>query len=118
MKHILIVDDNKANLTAARASLCDIYKVTAVTSGAQALRFLEKNTCGLILLDINMPEVDGFEVMKKIRASEGCSEIPIIFLTADDAPETERRCFEAGAAGFITKPFTAPDLRSRINELL
>ena len=118
MKHILIVDDNKANLTAARAALCDICKVTAVTSGAQALRFLEKNTCDLILLDINMPEADGFEVMEKIRASEGCSEIPIIFLTADDAPETERRCFEAGAAGFITKPFTAPDLRSRINEML
>ena len=61
MKHILIVDDNKTSLAAARAELGSIYKITAVTMGAQALKFLEKSSCDLILLDINMPEMDGFE---------------------------------------------------------
>lgn len=67
MYHILIVDDDKLNLTVARNALSGTYKVTAVISGEQALHFLQNNICDLILLDINMPEMDGFEVMTKIR---------------------------------------------------
>lgn len=118
MKHILIVDDNKANLAAARSVLCDTYKITAVTMGAQALKFLENNSCDLILLDINMPEMDGFEVMRRIKANEVCSHIPIIFLTADDDAETENRCLEEGALDFIAKPFVASVMRSRISRIL
>ncbi|MGN1304890.1 MAG: diguanylate cyclase domain-containing protein [Oscillospiraceae bacterium] len=118
MKHILIVDDNKANLAAAKAVLCDTYKITAVTMGAQALKFLENNSCDLILLDINMPEMDGFEVMKRIHENNNCSGIPIIFLTADDDAETENRCLEEGALDFITKPFAASVMRSRISRIL
>lgn len=118
MKHILIVDDNKANLAAAKAVLCDTYKITAVTMGAQALKFLENNTCDLILLDINMPEMDGFEVMKRIHENSNCSGIPIIFLTADDDADTENRCLEEGALDFITKPFAASVMRSRISRIL
>ena len=118
MKHILIVDDNKASLAAARSALCDDHKVTAVTMGTQALRFLDSNCCDLILLDINMPEMDGFEVMKRIREKDGCAEIPIIFLTADDDAETENRCLEEGALDFIAKPFAPSVMRSRINRIL
>lgn len=118
MKHILIVDDNKTNLASARSVLSDTYKVTAVTSGAQALRFLGNNDCDMILLDINMPEMDGFEVMKHIRENERCANIPIIFLTADSDPVTENRCFEEGALDFIAKPFVTAVMRSRIARIL
>ena len=118
MKHILIVDDNKTNLAAAKSALADTYKTTAVISGAQALKFLEKNTADLILLDINMPEMDGFEVMEHIRHMENCGNIPIIFLTADNEPETETRCLEAGALDFIAKPFVTPVMLSRIGRIL
>ncbi len=118
MKHILIVDDNKANLTAAKTALSDIYKTTPVVSGAQALKFLEKNIPDIILLDINMPEMDGFEVMKKIREMPDCTDIPIIFLTADNDAETEQKCFDAGALDFIAKPFVTAVMRSRIGRIL
>ena len=118
MKHILIVDDNKANLTSAKTALSDIYKTTAVVSGMQALKFLEKNIPDIILLDINMPEMDGFEVMERIQELPDCSNIPIIFLTADSDVETEQRCLDAGALDFITKPFVPAIMRSRIGRIL
>lgn len=118
MKHILIVDDNKTNLAAARSVLSDIYKVTAVTRGVQAIKFFENNTCDLILLDINMPEMDGFEVMHKLRESENSRTIPIIFLTADTDSQTENRCLEEGALDFIAKPFVANVMRARISRIL
>ncbi|MGN0665671.1 MAG: diguanylate cyclase domain-containing protein [Huintestinicola sp.] len=118
MKHILIVDDNKTNLVSARSVLSDIYKVTAVTMGAHALKFLENNTCDLILLDINMPEMDGFEVLRRIKADEKNCNIPVIFLTADNDAETESRCLEEGALDFIAKPFVAAVMRSRISRIL
>ncbi len=118
MKHILIVDDNKTSLSSAKSALNDTYKVTAVTSGAQALKFLEKNQCDIILLDINMPEMDGFEVMKKIHENSESADIPIIFLTADNDAETESRCLEEGASDFIAKPFVLNVMRSRISRIL
>ncbi len=118
MKHILIVDDNKTSLSSAKSALNDMYKVTAVTSGAQALKFLEKNRCDIILLDINMPEMDGFEVMRKIRENSELADIPIVFLTADSDAETESRCLEEAAADFIAKPFVLNVMRSRISRIL
>lgn len=118
MKHILIVDDNKTNLASAKSVLSEYYKVAAATSGAQALKFLENNSCDLILLDINMPEMDGFEVMEKIRANEQRKDIPIIFLTADNDANTESRCLESGAVDFIAKPFVPVVMLSRISRTL
>ncbi len=112
MKHILIVDDNKTSLSSSKSALNDTYKVTAVTSGAQALKFLDKNRCDIILLDINMPEMDGFEVMKRIHENVALADIPIIFLTADNDAETESRCLEEGASDFIAKPFVLNVMRS------
>lgn len=118
MKHILVVDDNKISLSAAKSALSDIYKVAAVTSGAQALKFLERNSCDLILLDINMPEMDGFEVMRRIHEHPERSDIPVIFLTADNDAETEKRCLDEGAMDFIAKPFVMNVMRSRISRIL
>lgn len=118
MKHILTVDDNKSNLVSAKSALSGLYKVTAVTSGEQALRFLENNCPDLILLDINMPEMDGFEVMEKIKANESRCHIPVIFLTADNSAETESRCLEEGAIDFIAKPFVPKVMLSRISRTL
>ncbi len=118
MKHILIVDDDKTNLASAKAVLSDLYKVTLVTSGSMAFRFLENNSCDLILLDINMPDMNGFEVMKAIKCNEAWKNIPIIFLTADNDAETESSCLEAGALDFIVKPFVTTVMRSRIARIL
>ncbi len=118
MKHILVVDDNKTSLAFAKSALNDTYKVTAVTSGQQALKFLEGSSCDTILLDINMPEMDGFEVMRRIRENAQRADIPIIFLTADSDPQTESRCLEAGAADFIAKPFVLNVMRSRIARII
>lgn len=118
MKHLLIVDDNKTNLTAAKAALNDAYKVTAVTSGEQALRFLSSNEPDLILLDINMPDMDGYEVLDNIRRIEKLAHTPVVFLTADSDAQTESRCLEAGAVDFIAKPFVPIVMRSRISRVI
>lgn len=118
MYHLLIVDDDKINLSTAKRALSDYYKITAVTSGEQALDFLKKMSCDLILLDINMPEMDGFEVMEKIRENPKLAEIPIIFLTADNDPQIESRCLKEGAMDFITKPFMLNVVLSRIGHAL
>ena len=118
MKSILVVDDDKMNLATARKVLSEEYKVIPVMRGAQALTYLETGDCDMILLDINMPEMDGFEVLQKIREKEHCKNIPVIFLTADSDTDTETRCFKAGAIDFITKPFVPAVMRSRIGRAL
>lgn len=118
MKNILVIDDNKVNLTAARKVLSGEYKVTAVLHGEQGLTFLESSDCDMVLLDINMPDMDGFEVLERIRGIERCCELPVIFLTADSDSETETRCFEAGAVDFIAKPFVPEVMLSRIGRVL
>lgn len=118
MKHILIIDDNKTNLISAKNALSDLYKVTAVTSGMQAFKFLEKNKPDLILLDINMPDMDGYEVMENLQGNIEYNSIPIVFLTADNNAETESECLERGALDFIAKPFSPVVMRSRVSRIL
>ena len=118
MKNILVVDDDKMNLATARKVLSEDYKVIPVVRGEQALSYLKNGTCDIILLDINMPEMNGFQVLKKIREMEHCQNVPVIFLTADDDTETETRCFKEGAIDFITKPFVPAVMRSRIDRAL
>ena len=118
MKNILIVDDNKLNLASARKVLCGDYKVIPVMRGEQALTYLENGECDVILLDINMPEMDGFEVLSRIKQMERCKNIPVIFLTADNDTETETRCFKEGAIDFIAKPFVPEVMLSRIGRVL
>ena len=117
-KTILVVDDSKANLTLAKQALDEHYQVSLVPSGSTALRFLEKRVPDLILLDINMPEMDGLETLRRIRETEEGKDIPVIFLTSRTDPETEVECLRLGASDFIGKPFVPEVMRSRIARTL
>ncbi len=115
---ILVVDDDKTNLTLAQKILLSQYRIAATNSGKAALKYLEHNHPDLILLDINMPDMDGFEVMEQIRSDARTADIPIIFLTADDKADTEIRCFQMGAVDFVRKPFIPDVLMSRVSKTI
>ncbi|MBQ8171938.1 MAG: response regulator [Oscillospiraceae bacterium] len=115
---VLVVDDNRMNLLVAQKILADDYSVSIVTSGKAALEFLQYNNVDLILLDLRMPEMDGFQFMEHIKDQERLKSIPIICLTADDETESEVKCFELGAVDFIAKPFIAEVMRHRISRTL
>lgn len=112
-KIILIVDDDRLTLATAQKLLDGEYKVVAVNSGKQAYKYLERHTPDLILLDINMPEIGGFEVMETLQKDARLKKIPVIFLTADRSAETEIECFRVGANDYISKPFEPNILLSR-----
>lgn len=118
MKHILIVDDSKTNLIMARQELKEEYEVTPVISGEQALQFLQKRIPDLILLDINMPVMDGKETLSKIKSNPSWKDIPVIFLTSDESAETEAECLRLGAEDYIRKPFVSKVMRSRIERVI
>lgn len=118
MKTILVVDDDKMNLTTAKTLLSDKYKVITVNSGKMALTYLNRNIPDLILLDIKMPEMSGIEVMQEMQKNPEWKAIPVIFLTADRDKETEVLCFMIGATDFIGKPFIPAVMLSRVQRTL
>jgi len=113
-KTVFVVDDNDTNLSKAEESMEDIYDVMTIPSGARLFVILKKMKPDLILLDIEMPEMDGFEVLAQLRQTKEYKDIPVIFLTGVRSPEVESRCFESGAVDFITKPFSTPVLLNRV----
>ena len=115
---ILVVDDDKTNLILAQKILSPEYRIAACNSGMAALKYLEKNKPHLILLDISMPEMDGFEVLEKLRQDQRTEAIPIIFLTASDEETSVIRGLDCGGDDYITKPFKLGELCSRIRALL
>lgn len=117
-KIILIVDDDRMNLVTAQNLLVEEYKVISVNSGKQAFKYLEKHIPDLILLDIFMPEIGGFDVMKQLQEHEEWRKIPVIFLTADRKSETETECFRLGAYDFITKPFEPTVMLNRVRRTI
>ena len=114
MKTVFIVDDIDTNLMTAKTALAGIYKAYAVPSAAKMFKLLEKITPDLILLDIDMPEMDGFEALQIMKENDKLQSIPVVFLTAKNDAETEVRGFEMGALDFINKPFSPPVLVKRI----
>lgn len=117
-KTILVVDDDRLNLMMAQKLLAEDYHVAAVNSGELALHFLEKRQPDLILLDIQMPLMDGFEVMRRLQEHEQWRKISVIFLTADRSEETEETCFKMGAVDYIGKPFVPAIMMQRIHRTL
>lgn len=117
-KHILVVDDVPANLKYAQQLLSSRYKLTLASSGAQALKFLKKNVPDLILLDINMPEMDGCAVIAELKKEQTTAMIPIIILTSEVDTAMELKCLELGAVDFIRKPFITEIMLSRIETQL
>ena len=116
---IILVDDNLANLTQGRNMLKTFYEVYPAPSAAKLFEILEHVLPDLILLDIEMPETNGYEAIKMLKADARLAEIPVIFLTAKDDESSELRGFDLGAADYVSKPFSAPLLIKRIeNQLL
>lgn len=103
---VLVVDDDVANLRMAIRILgAENMRVSCVKSGAEAVKFLQGSRPDIILLDIHMPVMDGFDTLKAIREDTPASDIPVIFLTADDDNDMETKGLKAGAMDFIRKPF-------------
>lgn len=118
MEKVLIIDDNGINLRTAKEALDDYYEVITVNSCKMALRYLEQHTPDIILLDIQMPEIDGFETMAAIRSLPQTEDTPIIFLTAQNNIDDEIRGLELGAVDYIHKPFQPQIMRMRIRTQL
>lgn len=114
--NILLVDDYPANLVALGAVLSDpYYNLIEAASGAEALRVLEQTHIALVLLDIQMPDMDGYEVARQIRANPKTKDVPIIFITAVYHEEPSvRRGYEAGAQDYMGKPFDPEILKAKV----
>ncbi len=116
---ILVVDDTRENLRLLATMLSEAgYKVRKAINGAIALRAVEVAKPDLILLDIRMPGIDGYEVCQRIKANPQTAEIPIIFLSALDDVFDKVKAFEVGAVDYITKPFELPEVLVRIKTQL
>lgn len=112
---VLVVDDTALNLQVATGILRAQYQALAATDGARALDILAKRPdVQLILLDIMMPGMDGYEVCRRLKANAATARIPVIFLTALNETEDEKKAFEAGGVDFINKPFQPETLLARV----
>ena len=110
---ILLVDDFELNNTLLARALA-MYKVGMVTSGEDALALIAMDPPDLILLDIKMPGMDGFEVCRRLKGSPATSEIPIIFLTGMDDTTTLAKCFQLGGIDYIKKPIDVTEVQARV----
>jgi two-component system cell cycle response regulator len=115
---VLVVDDVPANVKLLEARLsAEYFDVTTARSGPQALALCERAECDIVLLDVMMPDMDGFEVCRKLKSNPVTHHIPVIMVTALDQPSDRVRGLEAGADDFLTKPVTDVALISRVRSL-
>ena len=115
---ILIVDDAKTNIDILVQALRDEYKLSVAVDGASALRAVEKTPPDLVLLDIVMPGIDGYEVCRQLRAQEQTRELPVMFLSALEDVKDKARGFEIGGNDYLTKPFEVLEVKARVRSLL
>ena len=118
MKHLLIVDDEKENRDALIDIFSSEFEIETAKDGVEAIEKTESQTPDLIILDILMPRMDGFQTCLKLRQNEKTRRVPIIFLTSKSEPETESFGLELGADDFVTKPFNKEVLKTRVNKRL
>lgn len=111
---VLVVDDTPANLTLLAQVLKPDYRVQLAVSGAKALEICRRQPPDLIVLDVMMPALDGYEVCRRLKADPATCRVPVIFLTALARPEDESAGFEVGGADFIHKPFNPATVRARV----
>ena len=114
MKTIFIVDDNDVNLIKVKRTLGDIYRVITISSAQRMFTIFPKIKPDLILLDINMPGMDGFSALKQLKANDETAQIPVMFLTGYTDENIETQGFKLGAVDFLTKPYSSPVLIHRI----
>ena len=103
---VLIVDDESSNIIALTKTLSPKYTIRAAINGRDAIKTAEKHLPDLILLDVVMPEMDGYAVIAELKNSDTTKDIPVIFLTAMTNPESKAKGFKLGAADYIDKPFS------------
>ncbi|MDR3672781.1 MAG: response regulator [Holophaga sp.] len=116
---ILVVDDTPGNIDVLREILAPAYRVKVATSGVRALEIAaQEEPPDLILLDIMMPDLDGYEVIRRLKADPLTRGIPVLFITAKEAPEDEQKGFDLGCVDYITKPISAPRVRARVRTQL
>ncbi|MBF0463232.1 MAG: two-component system response regulator [Magnetococcales bacterium] len=116
---ILVVDDTPENIDVLSGVLRAEYKVKAALSGEKALRIAQSDPRpDMILLDVMMPDMDGYEVCRRLKANPATAQIPVIFVTAKIAVEDERRGLELGAVDYITKPISPPIVEIRVRTQL
>ena len=114
-KILLVVDDAPANIQVAQSILKDEYKIRVATSGAKALELVKVEPVpDLVLLDVMMPEMDGYEVCIRLKAEESTRNIPVIFLTGKTESADETKGLEVGAVDYIRKPFSPAIVKARV----
>ena len=115
---LLVDDDNIAHIVTKRI-LGEEFSLTGVYSGEEALQVLgEGPVPALVLMDVNMPGMDGFETFRRMRQMERLSGIPVLFVTSKEDPELEEKCLEEGAADYVRKPFSPRVLYRRVRNTL
>ncbi len=114
---IMVVDDNTVNLATVEQELSDRYDIIPMLTGRRAIKYLYRETCDMILLDVQMPIMDGIETLREIRTQENGVDVPVIFLTAKRDAQTVLEGSKLGIVDFITKPFDADDLKMRIDNV-
>jgi len=114
-KVVLLVDDAPTNIQVVNSILKDVYRIRVATNGAKALELAKATPApDLILLDIVMPEMDGYEVCSRLKAAPETRDIPVIFLTGKTETDDETKGFEVGAVDYIHKPFSPPIVKARV----
>jgi two-component system alkaline phosphatase synthesis response regulator PhoP len=118
-KRILVVDDQQEILDVT-AMVLDAagYETTTVSSGSEALRRLGTDPYDLVLLDINMPEMDGWETLRLVRADEDLADLAVVMFSIKGEVRDKVQCLQEGASGYITKPYVVDELIERIERVL
>jgi DNA-binding response OmpR family regulator len=115
---LLLVDDARANLDILIANLKSDYLLSIAPSGQIALQVAARTPPDLVLLDVVMPGMDGYDVCRQLRARPETADVPIVFLTTLEHPASKTHAFNVGATDFLQKPFDIPALKARVRELL
>ena len=119
-KKIYLIDDDEIHLTTAELFLKSEYELYKAKSGQEALDYINNNKFvpSIILLDIVMPKMDGWEVFKRMREIEILKNVPIVFLTSVEEEVNQKKAFKMGVADYIEKPYNMTDLKSRIKDVI
>jgi len=111
---VLIVDDERSNIRILVALLRDDYDLYIAMNGAQALEIALSDDMDLILLDVVMPDMDGYEVCQQLKADERTQDVPVIFATSKDSQQSEEKGLQIGAVDYISKPYRLPIIKARV----
>ncbi len=120
MKSILIVEDSATTRALIRAVVEEVgeFNIIEATTGFDALKFLPAQDFDLVLTDINMPDINGLELINFVKSNPRYNHIPLIIITTERSEEDKKRGMALGAAAYVTKPFKAPELQDTIRKIL